>query len=170
MAKKIKTTYYDNYDYDFDAYKESYQECNELTDEEMEDVSDNTIFDYIWECLDMEWDDFFSNLAYSKFANTPCVITGSLGLWTGRHGIVPVKCDNLESAIRKCVNNMDYICIKQNCGHLEVTGIHHDGSNTFEIHLLNSKGIDAADRIDYGIGNANLECRCYHKAISGYLF
>lgn len=64
---------------------------------------------------------------------------------------------------------MDYCIIKQVCGHLEVTGIHHDGRNTFEIHLLNDKGVDAMYRLDNGYGNANLECRCYHKAIKDYL-
>ena len=80
MAKRIDITLYDNHDYDFDDYKESYQECYELTDEDMEDVSENEIWDFINDSLAMEWDDLLTNLKYSKNADTPCVITGSLGL------------------------------------------------------------------------------------------
>lgn len=170
MAKRIDITLYDNYDYDFDDYKESYQECYELTDEDMEDVSETEIWDFINDSLEMEWNDLFANLEYSKFANTPCVITGTLGLWNGRPTIVPVVCQDIASAIRKCANKVDYIKVKQVNGHLEVTGIHHDGSNHFEIHLLNDKGIHASDLIEEGYGNANLECRCYHKSLNGYLF
>ena len=37
---------------------------------------------------------------------------------------------------------MDNAIIKQVNGHLEVVGIHHDGRNCFEIHLLNDKGCE----------------------------
>lgn len=170
MAKRIDITLYDNYDYDFDGYKESYQECYELTDEDMKDVSENEIWDFINDSLAMEWDDLFANLKYSKNADKPCVITGSLGLWYGRPSIVPLVCEDIESAIRKCANNMDYVIVKQVNGHLEVTGIHHDGSNHFEIHILNDKGIRAKELIEEGKGDANLSCRCYYKSLNGYLF
>ena len=98
------------------------------------------------------------------------MITGSLGLWYGRPSIVPLVCEDIESAIRKCANNMDYVIVKQVNGHLEVTGIHHDGSNHFEIHILNDKGIRAKELIEEGKGDANLSCRCYHKSLNGYLF
>ena len=118
----------------------------------------------------MEWDDLFANLKYSKNADKPCVITGSLGLWYGKPSIEPLVCEDIESAIRKCANNMDYVIVKQVNGHLEVTGIHHDGSNHFEIHILNDKGIRAKELIEDGSGNANLSCQCYHKSLNGYLF
>lgn len=166
----IDITLYDNFNYDFDEYKEMYIDCNCDEDEDVEEISDSTIWDYIYDCLDMEWDDLRLNIKHSKIADTPCVIVGNLGLWTGRHDIEPTTCDNLWAAIQKCVKNMDYVIVKQVCGHIEVTGIHHDGRNTFEIHLLNNKGISASDRIAEGWGKANLENRTYHKAIKGYIF
>ena len=170
MAKKIDITLYDNLNYDFEDYKEYYQECYELTDEEMEEISDNDIWDFISDRLAMDWDDLFANLSYSKNADTPCVITGSLGLWYGRPSIEPLACEDIESAIRKCVNNMDYVIVKQVNGHIEVKGMHHDGTNNFEIHILNDKGIRAKELIEEGKGNADLSCRCYHKSLNGYLF
>lgn len=170
MAKRIKVTYYDNYNYDLDLYKEAYQECNDLTDEEMAEVSDNEIYEFLNDQLSMEWDDFCENLKYSKNNDAPCVIIGTLGLWHGRKDIVPVACDDLQTAINKCINNMDYVSIKQNCGHLEVSAVHHDGTNTFEIYLLNDRGINAKNRIESGEGSAYLGNKCYHKALKDYLF
>ena len=170
MAKKIEVTYYDNLNDDFDYYKKLYQECNDFTDEEMEEVLDNDIWEYIGEEHNFELKDFFTKLKYSNHANMPCVITGSIGLWTGKHKIKPVACDDIESAINKCANKVDYVIIKQVNGHLEVTGVHHDGCNTFEIHLLNDKGVCAMENINNGCGEANLECHCYHKSLNGYLF
>ena len=96
MAKRIDITLYDNLDCDFDAFKESYQECYELTDEEMAEISDTEIWEFINDTLDLEWDDLFTNLRYSKNADKPCVITGSLGLWYGRPNIVPLACEDIE--------------------------------------------------------------------------
>lgn len=170
MAKRIKVTYYNNYDYDLDFYKEAYQECYDLTDEEMAEVTYNEFYEFLNDQLSMEWDDFCENLKYSKNNDVPCVIIGTLGLWHGRKDIVPVACDDLQTAINKCINNMDYVSIKQNCGHLEVSAVHHDGTNTFEIYLLNDRGINAKNRIESGEGSAYLGNKCYHKALKNYLF
>lgn len=164
---KINTTLFDNFNIDFDFYKSEYMEVNEV---EEEDFNDNDVWEWIYSCLDTEWDDLFANIKYSKFADCSCVITGSVGTWRGSRDIYATPCDDIESAIRKCANNMDYIIIKQVNGHLEVEGIHHDGRNSFEIHLLNDKGAEAYYRIKYEFGNANLEKACYHKSMKDYLF
>lgn len=170
MAKRIKVTYYDNYNYDLDMYRKNYQEENELTDEDMSEVSDDNIYDFLNGQLEAEWHYFCDNLEHSENNDTPCVILGTLGLWSGRKTIVPVVCVDLQTAINKCIASNDYVSIKQNCGHLEVNSVHHDGTNTFEIYLLNERGINAHNRLENGDGNANLENKCYHKAIKGYLF
>lgn len=84
MAKNINVTYYDDTDPNFDYYKEQYQECRGLTDEEMQNVTEDDIWRYISECREFEWECLEDNLRYSEQANEPCVITGSLGLWHGR--------------------------------------------------------------------------------------
>lgn len=171
MAKKINATYFDNFNIDFDEWKEAYQDEYEYTDEEMdEEITDDDIWQYIYQRIDMDWEDLEMNLKYSKQNDAYCVIVGSVGVWTGTHSIQPTTCDNVWDAICKCANNMDYVIVKQVNGHLEVTGIHHDGRNTFEIHILNRRGVSAMDRINMGYGNADLENRTYHKAINGWLF
>jgi hypothetical protein len=168
--KTIQATYYDNYNVDFDAYKAYYQECYEYTDEEMEDVNERDIWDYINDCLSMEWDDMKANITHSTKNNDYCVIVGSVGTWQGKRGIEPLTCNNVWDAIRLCCNDMDYSIVKQINGHIEVTAIHHDGRNTFDIYLLNAKGIHAMKNLNQGWGKANLSNRTYHKAIQGYLF
>lgn len=168
MAKKINVVYFDNFDFDFDEYKEWFMENCDIEDED--DVSDDDVYEYINDCLRNDFDDFFANLEYSKNNDKYCVITGRLGLWNGRPQIEPCVCEDVESAIKKCIDKCDYCIIKQVNGHLEVIGIHHDGRNTFEINLLNDKGVDAYYRIREGWGRANLADRHYHKSLGDYLF
>jgi hypothetical protein len=168
MTKKINVTYFDNYNIDFDEYKSAFQDSNEYTDEQMEEVSENDIWRWIDEELNFEWECFEDNIRYSDNNKNACVITGHLGLWLGKRDIEPTCCKTIWEAISKCVNNMDYVIVKQVNGHLEVTGIHHDGSNTFDIHLLNDKGYYAEERIKQGWGTADLTNRTYHKALKDY--
>ena len=168
MAKKINLVYFDNTNFDFDEYKEWFIENNNIEDDE--EVADNDVYEYMNECLSNDYDDFFYNLRWSKNNDKYCVITGCLGLWNGSHQIEPCVCSNVADAIKKCLYDMDYCIINQVNGHLEVVGIHHDGRNRFEIHLLNDNGIDAYERIREGWGRANLADRHYHKSLGGYLF
>lgn len=168
--KKIEITLFSNRDYDFDEYKEYYKENLELTDEEMEDVSDERIWNYISDCKAIEFNALLINLKHGDYADCPCVIMGSLGLWNGRHEIYATPTNDFEEAIRKCVKDCDYIEVCQVGGHIEVSASHHDGTNHFEIHLLNNKGIDAKYRLEMFYGKANLANKCYHKAIHGYIF
>lgn len=161
---KIDITLYDNTNYDFDEYKKYYMESCDI--EDADEVSDESVWDYIADCQSNDWDAFQGNMKYSKYKDSPCVIVGSLGLWNGTHSIEPVTCDNIMAAVMRCFGrSVDYIRVKQVNGHVEVDAIHHDGTNSFEIHLLNDKGIHASS-----LGKANLGSRCYHKAIKGYIF
>ena len=113
-----------------------------------------------WE--EMNWDDFMSNLKYST-SNRECVVVGSVGLWFGRREIEAKRFDDLIDAINACIGSCDYIYIYKVNGYLEISAVHHDGTNSFEIHLLNDRGICASEK-------ANLNNKCYHKAMEKYLF
>lgn len=168
MAKKINVVYFDNTNFDFYGYKEWFMEINDIRDDE--EVTDDDVYKFIDEQFEEIYDYFFANLMCSENDDNYCVITGRLGLWNGTPQIEPCVCPSMTDAIKKCLYDMDNAIIKQVNGHLEVVGIHHDGRNCFEIHLLNNKGIDAYDRITEGRGRANLNDRRYHKSLGGYLF
>lgn len=161
MGKRIDIVLYDNYNGydDSEVWNEAYEEFLELNGLSETEYS---FEEFISEEMIRDWNDLKCNLKYSK-NNTECVIVGSLGLWNGRKIIVPMKQNSVWDAICKCVANNDYCIVKQINGHVEVTSIHHDGRNEFEIHLLNEKGINASE-------NANLNNRCYYKAIKNYIF
>ena len=137
-----------------EAYNE-YLIINNLHSHELD------IYNYLYEQSSIEWSDFLDNLKYSGICQNDFIIVGSLGLWDGRRSIDPLKIDNLIEAIERCCNG-DYITIKKVNGHIGVTSIHHDGTNSFDIFMLNDKGVNAKE-------NANLESRCYHKAMPKYL-
>lgn len=154
----ICVTYFDNTNVDFDAYKESLQQSRAEWDEETTDVTEEEIWDYISECEQAALEDFLSGLNMSKYSNVECVVLGEIRRWNGTFQIDPTPCRDLESAIAKCINECDYFAIV------------HNGASTFEIHLLNKKGIEAYERICAGYGSADLSLRCYHKALKEYLF
>ena len=140
MTSKTKTLY-DNNNIDYDLWYENYvEECQEY-EEEYYDRESNEFYEWVGDMLNMEWEDFDTNLEYDTESNAECVVIGSLGLWYGREN-VQQKFDTLRKAISACISNCDYITITETNGVIYVTSIHHDGRNSFEIHKLNKKGCD----------------------------
>ena len=109
------------------------------------------------------FEDFMENLRYSNIAQRACVITGRLGLWDGSPEIVPTVCETMADAIYKCVNKCDECRISQHASTIIVEGFHRDGTNRFEIHVLNEKGRNADD------SRCNLSSRGYHLTLKDYL-
>ena len=138
MATTIKNvTLYNDYDYNVEDYRDTYlNHC----DANGIDVEDDVPMEFIQNILDEEW---FS-LLYERLENNPyntdCVILGTLGLWHGRKQIVPTREKTLMDAIKNCCRDCDYNRIDIVDGHIEVTSAHHDGTNVYEIHILNKRG------------------------------
>lgn len=109
------------------------------------------------------FEDFMENLRYSSIAQRACVITGRLGLWNYSLKIAPLVCKTMVEAIYKCVNECDQCRISQRASTIIVEGFHHDGTNRFEIHVLNGKGLDADE------SRCDLSRRVYHLTLKDYL-
>lgn len=144
METTTKIDYWLNTDiceyYDNEEYLKDYCECTE----QKFPTNDDERWDLAAHIRDMDLEDFWHNLKYSKF-NTYCIITGQLGLWDGRHEIRPVFCTSLEDALHKCFNNMDDAQCYVEDGVIHAVGLHHDGSNHFEIRILKDEYIDKVD-------------------------
>ena len=87
-------------------------------------------------------------MRYSEYANRNFIITGTLGLWDGRHPVVhPVIENGLVDTIMKCVSGSDIwdydVFINDDEDFITVHAKHHDGTNVFEIHLLTHEGAKA---------------------------
>lgn len=136
---------------DEDAAQDLYKEtcvANGWTPEEHPPFSD-WLEDYQIEL----WNDFKTEI--QSFGD--CVLIGIIRRWNGPAHI-QAKYNNVLSAVQACGKSADFVEVKWNDGHLEIEAAHHDGTNTFSLYLLNSKGINAGDK-------ANLSNKTYHKRI-----
>lgn len=136
---------YDNYDINYTEWFEAFKEyCmdNDIDHTQYNEESERFI-NWLYDSLSMDWDDLMTNIKYDKNNNVDCVVVGSLGLWDGRHDIDAKHFPTLDKAINACVSGCDCIIIAENEGVIDIKGIHHDGTNNFEIHKLNDKGYDA---------------------------
>ena len=84
-----------------------------------------------------DFDDLITNLNYSTIKYKMCVIVGSVGTWRGRFEIEHYFCKDIETAIYKCVEGCEIRSIIRKGNHIEVNVYHHDGSNSFNIFVLN---------------------------------
>lgn len=89
------------------------------------------------------FEEFIEDIEYSEVAQRPCVVCGTVGTWQGDRAICAKRFDNLKDAIYACVNPCGEVVISQRASNILVDGYHHDGTNHFEIHVLNDKGVRA---------------------------
>lgn len=133
-----------------DAYTEKDYEMY-CEDFEIEYDEDNIYAFYEWVAgqEEMDFDDMLSNFKYSHLKNTPVLIEGSVGTWSGRFEVEQVKCNNFVDAIYKCMGRSCEISEVVKRGNaIEVTAIHHDGRNYFTLYFLTPLGEDRFDRRD----------------------
>ena len=88
------------------------------------------------------WDADLMNIEYCKEYNVPVVIRGELGLWDGKHTILPERKESVIDAIERCVGGGDIhnALVEWNDGVITVEAYHHDGCNIFTISALSKKG------------------------------
>ena len=87
-----------------------------------------------------DFDDLITNLNCSPIKDKMCVIVGSVGTWRGKFEIEPYFCKDIKTAIYKCVEGCEISSIIRKGNHIEVNVYHHDGSNSFNIFVLNDLG------------------------------
>lgn len=162
MAKKTlkDIVLCDNYNYNVDDYRSDFDDFIEVNEILVTDYETNLI-EWVNEVVNQRVEDLFLNLTHSPF-NTPCVVIGSIGRWDGRYEIIPQREETLISALEKCFSDCDFYRVVLTEGKIEVTAIHHDGRNCFEIFVLNKRGLNSK--------NGDLRKSYYHKPIDDYLF
>ena len=130
----MNTIYFNSFDTDSMGF--TYDEYKAYCKDNNEEPTDAGFYDWTRWMLETEWDDVLFNLKhYDRENYGHYYISGSLGLWNGRNSVYRVM-NSLEDAVYACVENMDYCSVKDEDGVIYVTGIHHDGRNTFEIRRM----------------------------------
>lgn len=109
------------------------------------------------------FEEFIEETEYSEVAQRPCVVCGTVGTWQGDRAICAKRFDNLKDAIYACVKPCDEVVISQRASNILVDGCHHDGTNHFEIHVLNDKGVRADEN------RCDLSRREYQLALKDYV-
>jgi hypothetical protein len=110
---------------------DQHKTVDQLTDEDYEAI--NT--------LDAsEWEDASSFLKELDKQADAFIIFGSMGLWDGNHEIIPEKETGLMVILDKLIDGKDSIDISLVDGHIEFTGGHHDGSNSYNIYGITQEG------------------------------
>lgn len=125
--KEQKYVIWQNIDTDYDGMREDYQECNDLSDEEMEEVSDYTISMWAYETNDYYLDDERVNLDIQL--DDEIIVIGELGLWNGRvSGYKIIKSGNIKDCLCCDDDYVEWYCDRYD---MRGTGIHHDGRNYY---------------------------------------
>lgn len=97
-----------------------------------------TLYEYATDRKEFEIECFWDNLESTK--KSPYidyyVVTGSLGLWDGRHDGICETFDSLYDALSKCSSSAYEIVVKYEDGAIKFENHHHDGVNYFEIRNL----------------------------------
>ena len=143
---------YDNYDlweqYPDEEIDTIAREC-EWVDED-EEITNEMRNEWRYQEDETNWDaekeileDFFNGKTVGFF--------GEVGLWHGTY-----KCGDIGefwNLFYKATDNCNYIKIYDENGHMYLTCSHHDGTNHFEIKILNDDAEDYYDRWSYGTDN-----------------
>lgn len=124
----------------YEQYKEYCLECNNVAEDEIPAEDSQAYHCWANEERDIEWEDFRTALKEyaDKQKGDGFMITGSLGLWDGRHDIYPTFVKTLRAAVEKCAENGDYIKVEldKKLHVIEVAVSHHDGTNLFTIQEI----------------------------------
>ena len=120
----VKTIFNDDpAEYDFDKIKECMIECSDYYDE---GISDEDVWDRIYNEIDWWFDDEFNNLDIKT--ENDIIVIASMGLWNGRRtGYKLLNRRNL-SEIMSC-GNEDYNHLYYDGFNVYKKAIHHDGTN-----------------------------------------
>ena len=104
---------------------------DQLTDEDFDNINS-------WDASN--WEDATGTLNELDKQADAFIIFGSMGLWNGRQEIVPEKETKLMNILDKLIHGKDSINISLVDGHIEFSGSHHDGRNSYNIYGITQEG------------------------------
>lgn len=167
----LATTYFDSTQYSMMDYEDYADMCRD-NDEKPYPEGSQAYYEHISSLTDQDLDDFKDNLMYSEY-NLPCLMTGTLGLWNGRPDLCPVKYGSLLEGVKDIMSRSD--CndweIRLTEGALQLLGKHHDGTNTYTLHVLSAKGLRETQRPKYTWEGHDYDPRPdWFRKIYGWLF
>lgn len=122
----MKTTFFDNYNTDFDYYKDDYMDAYGIESED--EVTDDDIYNYINDIQYWEWSDLKEQFSKVKF-NEDIIAIGDLEIWSGMEKGYCELSNELEGILD--IFSGDYIQIITDAYNLKGVDAHHDGTNRY---------------------------------------
>ena len=138
--KRILYSNYDLTEYESDAREWLIQmHLEDYPNEKDWEPSTDELWDEINFMASSNWEVFESEIENFLDGNT-FILQGTIGTWHGqcRGGFIFDSFRNMSQAWDGC----DYFEIYDENGHLYIRCSHHDGSNYYEIRMLNEKGYE----------------------------
>jgi len=83
------------------------------------------------------------------------LLVGYCGTWRGSFPGGKIEA-YLYDLILKAIRNLDYVSIYINNGAIEISGIHHDGSNSYTIHGLNKRAERTIEKWEHELSEQEL--------------
>ena len=155
---------FDNYD--MDNYFKWAEECLKENCEDEEEFSDSEIEEVAYDLVSQDFDIIVSELE-NFFKNNEIICFGSIGRWNGVYSGGKIF-DDFKNALYSMIEDCWYYKIYDENGHLFVHCSHHDGSCTFEIKVLNDKGIKYFDNWNYSWSDNRSEKEVHNQIIKRY--
>jgi len=126
--KENKMIIWQNIDINIDDWREYYQECCDLLDNEMTGCeTDDQLYEWIDEQNAISLDDERYNLNVN--VGDEIIVIGDLGLWNGRrNGYKIIKSGNIKDCLYNDCDYCEWYCDDKD---MRFTGIHHDGTNYY---------------------------------------
>lgn len=137
---KTYLIYTNEIDRAFGSYDEAERFAREalLEDHDEEEITDDMIWHWLYDSLDMDADDFWREVR--SHSEGIWLVIADVGTWQGRYDGGKVFSD-LSAALRAVCNDMDDITIEEDArGNVHATGRHHDGTDHYEIYRLSPRG------------------------------
>ena len=143
----MATTIFDNLNYD------RYEDAKEFLTEQAEEFALECEEDFkepteqeIWEEVsfmeEQDWDCAKHDLK-QFFDGETVILRGSVGRWNGPS--TGWNYGHFDKVVWDFLTDCDYMTFEDSRGHLEITGVHHDGRNFAELRILTPAGIRAIE-------------------------
>ena len=134
---------YDNYDYD--AYLEY---CHEM-DETPGEVDSQEYIEWERDTENTDWCNALNDFKEKELVDYDVLVTGTLGLWDGKHKIEPKIFRDFDEAISAmCQDSIEVKISQIDEFTWKLENWHHDGKNEFIFRFL-AYPFDDTDEIDW---------------------
>ena len=129
-------------DLNTDAYYEKARTflADEFLDGRIEEITKDDIEDCVRQDLEDDWDNLIRGVLVGNIEKDKFVAIGTIGRWDRTYiGWTPLR--DWRDFIN-LLDDCDYIEVEDRDGQVILTGIHHDGTNQYELMRFTKEGFD----------------------------